>query len=150
MSDSGKRSGTGSALTVMKESGVTAYKWQGGKQTTASVISEPDRNQRFTRMASDFVASVRDGQESVVQIRGPREQGILTGLIRENLRNEGLIGSHEETITALTPVWLDSKNRGIRDNYREGMVMERWDPEKRIHDRFIIDRVTAVDRKSVV
>ena len=144
MSDSGKRSGTGSALTVMKESGVTAYKWQGGKQTTASVISEPDRNQRFTRMASDFVASVRDGQESVVQIRGPREQGILTGLIRENLRNEGLIGSHEETITALTPVWLDSKNRGIRDNYREGMVMERWDPEKRIHDRFIIDRVTAV------
>ncbi|MGP8979888.1 ssDNA-binding domain-containing protein, partial [Enterobacter hormaechei] len=30
MSDSGKRSGTGSALTVMKESGVTAYKWQGG------------------------------------------------------------------------------------------------------------------------
>lgn len=128
MSDSGKRSGTGSALTVMKESGVTAYKWQGGKQTTASVISEPDRNQRFTRMASDFVASVRDGQESVVQIRGPREQGILTGLIRENLRNEGLIGSHEETITALTPVWLDSKNRGIRDNYREGMVMERWDP----------------------
>ncbi|HCM6737726.1 TPA: conjugative relaxase, partial [Klebsiella pneumoniae] len=122
MSDSGKRSGTGSALTVMKESGVTAYKWQGGKQTTASVISEPDRNQRFTRMASDFVASVRDGQESVVQIRGPREQGILTGLIRENLRNEGLIGSHEETITALTPVWLDSKNRGIRDNYREGMV----------------------------
>lgn len=125
MSDSGKRSGTGSALTVMKESGVTAYKWQGGKQTTASVISEPDRNQRFTRMASDFVASVRDGQESVVQIRGPREQGILTGLIRENLRNEGLIGSHEETITALTPVWLDSKNRGIRDNYREGMVMER-------------------------
>ncbi|EFB5407566.1 conjugative relaxase [Escherichia coli] len=91
MSDSGKRSGTGSALTVMKESGVTAYKWQGGKQTTASVISEPDRNQRFTRMASDFVASVRDGQESVVQIRGPREQGILTGLIRENLRNEGLI-----------------------------------------------------------
>jgi hypothetical protein len=55
----------------------------------------------------------------VVQIRGPREQGILTGLIRENLRNEGLIGSHEETITALTPVWLDSKSRGIRDNYRE-------------------------------
>jgi hypothetical protein len=24
------------------------------------------------------------------------------------------------------------------------MVMERWDPEKRIRDRFIIDRVTAV------
>ncbi|MCM0916666.1 hypothetical protein KTC70_18275, partial [Klebsiella pneumoniae] len=24
-----------------------------------------------------------------------------------------------------------------------GMVMERWDPETRTHDRFVIDRVTA-------
>jgi ATP-dependent exoDNAse (exonuclease V) alpha subunit len=46
-------------------------------------------------------------------------------------------------ITALTPVWLDSKSRGVRDYYREGMVMERWDPETRKHDRFVIDRVTA-------
>lgn len=144
MSDSGKRTGTGSALAVMKESGVTAYKWQGGKQTAVSVISEPERNQRYARMASDFVASVRGGHESVAQIRGPREQGMLTGMIRESLRNEGLLGNREETITALTPVWLDSKTRGIRDNYREGMVMERWDPEKRVHDRFVIDRVTAV------
>lgn len=46
-------------------------------------------------------------------------------------------------VTALTPVWLDSKSRGVRDFYREGMVMERWDPEARKHDRFVIDRVTA-------
>ncbi|MBD3710002.1 hypothetical protein IE996_30165 [Klebsiella pneumoniae] len=26
----------------------------------------------------------------------------------------------DTTITALTPVWLDSKSRGVRDYYREG------------------------------
>ncbi|HCM4387552.1 TPA: conjugative relaxase, partial [Klebsiella pneumoniae] len=34
LSDSGKRSGTGSALTVLKDSGVNTYRWQGGHQTT--------------------------------------------------------------------------------------------------------------------
>lgn len=43
LSDSGKRSGTGSALTVLKDSGVNTYRWQGGKQATADIISEPDK-----------------------------------------------------------------------------------------------------------
>ena len=123
LSDSGKRSGTGSALTVLKESGVNTYRWQGGNQTTADIISE--------------------GQESVAQISGVREQGVLNGIIREVLKNEGTLGAKEMTVTTLTPVWLDSKSRGVRDYYREGMVMERWDPETRKHDRFLIDRVTA-------
>jgi hypothetical protein len=38
-----------------------------------------------------------------------------------------VLGEKDMTITALTPVWLDSKSRGVRDYYREGMVMERWD-----------------------
>lgn len=29
LSDGGKRSGTGSALTVLKDSGVNTYRWQG-------------------------------------------------------------------------------------------------------------------------
>ncbi|HBW6591288.1 TPA: conjugative relaxase, partial [Klebsiella pneumoniae] len=33
LSDSGKRSGTGSALAVLKDSGVNTYRWQGGHQT---------------------------------------------------------------------------------------------------------------------
>ncbi len=39
LSDSGKRSGTGSALTVLKDSGVNTYRWQGGirPQPTSSV-----------------------------------------------------------------------------------------------------------------
>lgn len=143
LSDSGKRSGTGSALTVLKESKVNTYRWQGGKQATADIISEPEKGARYSRLAQEFAASVREGQESVAQISGSREQGILNGLIRETLKGEGVLGEKELTVTALTPVWLDSKSRGVRDYYREGMVMERWDPETRQHDRFVIDRVTA-------
>ncbi|MGF7913110.1 conjugative transfer relaxase/helicase TraI, partial [Klebsiella pneumoniae] len=143
LSDSGKRSGTGSALTVLKDSGVNTYRWQGGHQTTADIISEPDKGARYSRLAQEFAVSVREGQESVAQISGTREQSVLNGLIRDSLRQEGVLGEKDTTITALTPVWLDSKSRGVRDYYREGMVMERWDPETRTHDRFVIDRVTA-------
>ncbi|EPS5426711.1 MobF family relaxase, partial [Klebsiella michiganensis] len=63
LSDSGKRSGTGSALTVLKDSGVNTYRWQGGHQTTADIISEPDKGARYSRLAQEFAVSVREGQE---------------------------------------------------------------------------------------
>ncbi|HBX7603092.1 TPA: conjugative relaxase, partial [Klebsiella pneumoniae] len=72
LSDSGKRSGTGSALTVLKDSGVNTYRWQGGHQTTADIISEPDKGARYSRLAQEFAVSVREGQESVAQISGTR------------------------------------------------------------------------------
>ncbi|HCR0084143.1 TPA: conjugative transfer relaxase/helicase TraI [Klebsiella aerogenes] len=143
LSDSSKRSGTGSALTVLKDSGVNTYRWQGGKQATSDIISEPDKSARYSRLAQEFAVSVREGQESVAQISGAREQNILNNVIRDSLKNEGALGNRDMMMTALTPVWLDSKNRGVRDYYREGMVMERWDPETRKHERFVIDRVTA-------
>ncbi|MDM9541664.1 hypothetical protein QU700_30580, partial [Klebsiella pneumoniae] len=65
LSDSGKRSGTGSALTVLKDSGVNTYRWQGGHQTTADIISEPDKGARYSRLAQEFAVSVREGQKSV-------------------------------------------------------------------------------------
>ena len=104
---------------------------------------EPDKGARYSLLAQEFAASVREGQESVAQISGTREQNVLNSVIRDTLKNEGVLGEKEMTVTALTPVWLDSKSRGVRDYYREGMVMERWDPETRKHDRFVIDRVTA-------
>ncbi|HEL9784143.1 TPA: conjugative relaxase, partial [Klebsiella pneumoniae] len=77
LSDSGKRSGTGSALAVLKDSGVNTYRWQGGHQTTADIISEPDKGARYSRLAQEFAVSVREGQESVAQISGTREQSVL-------------------------------------------------------------------------
>ncbi|MER1979284.1 conjugative transfer relaxase/helicase TraI, partial [Pseudocitrobacter faecalis] len=143
IADSGQRTGTGSALTVMKEAGVNTLAWQGGEKTQVSVISEPDRRQRYDRLAADFARSVRAGEHSVVQVTGPREQAVLTGTVREALKAEKVLGEREVSITTLEPVWLDSRHQQVRDHYREGMVMERWNAEERSRERFVIDRVTG-------
>ncbi|HGB2377441.1 TPA: conjugative transfer relaxase/helicase TraI, partial [Salmonella enterica subsp. enterica serovar Birkenhead] len=143
ITDSGQRTGTGSALMAMKDAGVNTYRWQGGEQRPATIISEPDRNARYARLAGDFVASVKAGEESVAQVSGVREQAILTQAIRSELKTQGVLGQAEVTMTALSPVWLDSRSRYLRDMYRTGMVMEQWSPETRRHDRYVIDRVTA-------
>ncbi|HCJ5715752.1 TPA: conjugal transfer pilus acetylase TraX [Escherichia coli] len=141
ITDSGQRTGTGSALMAMKDAGVNSYRWQGGEQRPATIISEPDRNVRYARLAGDFAASVKAGEESVAQVSGVREQAILTQAIRSELKTQGVLGHPEVTMTALSPVWLDSRSRYLRDMYRPGMVMEQWNPETRSHDRYVIDRV---------
>lgn len=128
---------------AMKDAGVNTYRWQGGEQRPATIISEPDRNVRYARLAGDFAASVKAGEESVAQVSGVREQAILTEAIRSELKTQGVLGHPEVTMTALSPVWLDSRSRYLRDMYRPGMVMEQWNPETRSHDRYVIDRVTA-------
>lgn len=72
-----------------------------------------------------------------------QKQAILTQAIRSELKTQGVLGHPEVTMTALSPVWLDSRSRYLRDMYRPGMVMEQWNPETRSHDRYVIDRVTA-------
>ena len=126
---------------AMKDAGVNTYRWQGGEQRPATIISEPDRNVRYARLAGDFAASVKAGEESVAQVSGVREQAILTQAIRSELKTQGVLGLPEVTMTALSPVWLDSRSRYLRDMYRPGMVMEQWNPETRSHDRYVIDRV---------
>ncbi|MBB7735576.1 conjugative transfer relaxase/helicase TraI, partial [Escherichia coli] len=143
ITDSGQRTGTGSALMAMKDAGVNTYRWQGGEQRPAIIIGEPDRNVRYARLAGDFAASVKAGEESVAQVSGVREQAILTQAIRSELKTQGVLGHPEVTMTALSPVWLDSRSRYLRDMYRPGMMMEQWNPETRSHDRYVIDRVTA-------
>lgn len=143
ITNSGQRTGTGSALMAMKDAGVNTYRWQGGEQRPTTIISEPDRNVRYARLAGDFAASVKAGEESVAQVSGVREQTILTQAIRSELKTQGVLGHPEVTMTALSPVWLDSRSRYLRDMYRPGMVMEQWNPETRSHDRYVIDRVTA-------
>ncbi|EKR4929443.1 conjugative transfer relaxase/helicase TraI [Escherichia coli] len=146
ITDSGQRTGTGSALMAMKDAGVNSYRWQGGEQRPATIISEPDRNVRYARLAGDFAASVKAGEESVAQVSGVREQAILTQAIRSELKTQGVLGHPEVTMTALSPVWLDSRSRYLRDMYRPGMVMEQWNPETRSHDRYVIDRVNGLAR----
>ena len=84
---------------AMKDAGVNTYRWQGGEQRPATIISEPDRNVRYDRLAGDFAASVKAGEESVAQVSGVREQAILTQAIRSELKTQGVLG-HPEPLSA--------------------------------------------------
>ncbi|CAI1201640.1 conjugative transfer relaxase/helicase TraI [Serratia marcescens] len=148
--DTEKRKGTGNALAVMKEAGVPRYQFSGRQAVPAEVVSEPDKAQRFGQLAKGVVQALVEDRSAVAQVNGPAEQRMLTAMIRDELKDAGLLGREETPVATLTPVWLDSKNRGAIDTYREGMVMERWDAESRQRERFVIDRVGAQTRNLVL
>ncbi|MGS2895220.1 hypothetical protein AB2912_24965, partial [Escherichia coli] len=62
-----------------------------------------------------FGERVKVGEESVAQVSGVREQAILTQAIRSELKTKGVLGHPEVTMTALSPVWLESRSRYLRD-----------------------------------
>ncbi|HGM5003666.1 TPA: conjugative transfer relaxase/helicase TraI [Serratia marcescens] len=148
--DTEKRKGTGNALAVMKEAGVPRYQFSGRQAVPAEVVSEPEKMQRFGELAKGVVQAFVEDRPAVAQVNGPADQRMLTATIRDELKNTGLLGREETTVATLTPVWLDSKNRGAIDTYREGLVMERWDAESRQRERFVIDRVGAQTRNLVL
>ena len=147
--DAQNRAGTGNALSVLKESDVPQYRFYGGKQPEVTLVSEPDKRTRFGEVARLYVEAGRDGRDVVAQVDGPMEQKTLTDAIREARREAGEIGSVDTKLKVIEPVWLDSKTRRQRDNYRPGMVMEQWSSEKREMTRYSIDRV-ADKTKSLV
>ncbi|CAB5681446.1 Multifunctional conjugation protein TraI [Serratia marcescens] len=148
--DTEKRKGTGNALAVMKEAGVPRYQFSGRQAAVADVVSEPDKAQRFGQLAKGVAQALVEDRPAVAQVNGPADQRMLTAMIRDELKDTGLLGREETTVTTLTPVWLDSKNRGAIDTYREGMVMERWDAEGRQRERYVIDRVGTQTRNLVL
>jgi conjugative transfer relaxase protein TraI len=148
--DTEKRKGTGNALAVMKEAGVPRYQFSGRQAVPAEVVSEPDKAQRFGQLAKGVVQALVEDRSAVAQVNGPADQRMLTAMIRDELKDTGLLGREETPVATLTPVWLDSKNRGAIDTYREGMVMERWDAESRQRERFVIDRVGTQTRNLVL
>ncbi|HGM7842314.1 TPA: conjugative transfer relaxase/helicase TraI [Serratia marcescens] len=148
--DTEKRKGTGNALAVMKEAGIPRYQFSGHQAVPAEVVSEPDKAQRFGQLAKGVVQAFVEDRPAVAQVNGPADQRMLTAMIRDELKDAGLLGREETTVATLTPVWLDSKNRSAIDTYREGMVMERWDAESRQRERFVIDRVGTQTRNLVL
>jgi conjugative transfer relaxase protein TraI len=139
--DAQNRAGTGNALSVLKESDVPQYRFYGGKQPEVTLVSEPDKRTRFGEVARLYVEAGRNGRDVVAQVDGPVEQKTLTDVIREARRDAGEIGAVDTKLSVIERVWLDSKTRRQRDNYRPGMVMEQWSSEKREMTRYSIDRV---------
>lgn len=144
--DSGGRSGTGNALQTLKAAGVTRYRAETERTVAVSVVSEPDKRQRYATLARDYVTMVNQGENVVAQVSGEREQQTLTAELRRVLLEKGLLGVKTASIDTLVPQWLDSKNRRQLDTYREGMVLEQRAPDSRAPQRYTIDRVSAETR----
>lgn len=140
--DSENRTGTGNALSVLKDAGVPQYRFYDGQKTLTTVVSESDKRQRYDRLAQDYAALTAEGQPVVAQASGPREQALLNTAIRAELQATGRLGKDERQMSVIQPVWLDGKTRTQRDTYRAGMVMEQWDKDTKTMTRYSVDRVT--------
>ncbi|WP_123059945.1 MobF family relaxase, partial [Escherichia sp. MOD1-EC6096] len=143
--DGGGRKGTGNALATLEDAGVVRLQGGTDRGVRVSVISHGDRRQRYEQLAMDYAVLHAQGESVVAQAPG-REQRALTEAIRQSLKAAGELGDREVTVSTLTPVFLDSKNRRLTDSYREGQILERYDAERRTSERYTIDRVTARSR----
>ncbi|WP_032697786.1 conjugative transfer relaxase/helicase TraI [Raoultella planticola] len=148
--DTENRQGTGNALSVLKEGGIPQYRFYGTQLPEVRLVSEADKRSRYSQLAQDYVRLSAEGLDVVAQVTGSREQQQLTDAIRDARREAGELGREQVTLQVLEPVWLDSKNRHQRDNYRAGMVMERWDAEKKTMTRHTIDRVAEATNSLVL
>lgn len=148
--DTENRQGTGNALSVLKEAGIPQYRFYSTQLPEVRLVSEADKRSRYGQLAQDYVRLSAEGQDVVAQVTGAREQQQLTDVIRDARREAGELGREQMTIRVLEPVWLDSKTRHQRDNYRAGMVMEQWDAEKKMMTRHTIDRVAEATNSLVL
>ena len=148
--DTENRQGTGNALSVLKEADIPQYRFYGTQLPAVRLVSEADKRSRYSQLAQDYVHLSAEGRDVVAQVTGAREQQQLTEVIRDTRREAGELGREQVTLRVLEPVWLDSKTRHQRDNYRPRMVMEQWDAEKKTMTRHTIDRVAEATNSLVL
>ncbi|EPJ3507056.1 conjugative transfer relaxase/helicase TraI [Citrobacter freundii] len=148
--DTENRQGTGNALSVLKEADIPQYRFYSTQLPEVRLVSEADKRNRYGQLAQDYVRLSAEGRDVVAQVTGAREQQQLTEVIRDMRRDAGELGREQVTLRVLEPVWLDSKTRHQRDNYRPGMVMEQWDAEKKTMTRHTIDRVAEATNSLVL
>ncbi|HDT5122376.1 TPA: conjugative transfer relaxase/helicase TraI [Escherichia coli] len=148
--DTENRQGTGNALSVLKEADIPQYRFYGTQLPEVRLVSEADKRTRYGQLAQEYVRLSAEGRDVVAQVTGAREQQHLTEVIRDMRRDAGELGREQVTLRVLEPVWLDSKTRHQRYNYRPGMVMEQWDAEKKTMTRHTIDRVAEATNSLVL
>ncbi|EOE5320724.1 conjugative transfer relaxase/helicase TraI [Providencia rettgeri] len=146
MMDSGGRKGTGNVLATLQDAGVPRFQSESSAVLTVKTAHIPDKNHRYAALAADYAQLHSDMKPVVAQVSGVREQKIVTDTIRQTLTERGILSEKTVTVTQLKPVWLDSHSRKQIDSYREGMVMERWNADKKEVERYTINRVTPETR----
>lgn len=140
--DSGMGKGNGHALGVLEAAGVARHAFADRVRPAVQVVPESDKTQRYRQIAEDSVAARQAGEAVRVQVTGAKEQALLTGVVRDVMREQGLLTGATHQVPTLTPVFLSRHDRMNRDTYRAGMVMERFNAEEKRMERYTIDRVS--------
>lgn len=148
--DTQGRKGTGNALATLEDVGVARFKATNDTPVSVDIISQGDKRQRYAALAEKYAELTSSSVPVTAQVSGPREQQLLTQTIRDTLQTQGQLTAERVSVQSLVPVWQDSKSRRQMDSYREGMVMERWDGEKRQLERYTLDTVAEQTRKLVL
>lgn len=146
MMDSGGRKGTGNVLATLQDAGVPRFQGESSSVLRVETRHISDKNHRYAALAADYAQLYSDMKPVVAQVSGVREQKMVTDTIRQTLTERGMLSEKTVTVTQLKPVWLDSHSRKQIDSYREGMVMECWNADKKEVERYTIDRVTPETR----
>lgn len=79
----------------------------------------------------------------MAQVSGPREQPCWRALSARRLKRKRCWASGRSVSPRWSRSGSNSRHQQVRDHYREGMVMERWNAEERSRERFVDDRVTG-------
>lgn len=148
--DTQGRKGTGNALATLEDAGVARFKAANETPVTVDIISQGDKRQRYDALAQKYAELTSSSVPVIVQVSGPREQQLLTQTIRQTLQTHGELKAESVSVQSLVPVWQDSKSRSQMDDYRAGMVLERWHAEERKLERYTIDTVADQTRKLVL
>ncbi len=101
------------------------------------------RNVRYARLAGNFV-SVKAGERRGKVSAEYQEQARPTQAIPAAAsRTQGVLGHPEATMTALSPGPAGQPEPVPPGYVLPGVDLQKWNPETRSHDRYVIDRVTA-------
>ncbi|HHH1368320.1 TPA: conjugative transfer relaxase/helicase TraI [Yersinia enterocolitica] len=148
--DTQGRKGTGNALATLEDAGVARFKVEKDTPIDVGIISQGDKRQRYATLTQKYVELSESSVLVTVQVSGPREQQLLTQTLRDALLTQGQLKAESVSVQTLVPVWQDSKSRRQMDDYRAGMVMERWNAEERKVERYTLDNVADQTRKLVL
>ncbi|PWU19884.1 MAG: hypothetical protein C5B50_05490 [Verrucomicrobia bacterium] len=86
-------------------------------------VSEIEGDKRYRRLAEEYISSIRAGKTSLVVSPTWREIEQVTQSIREQMKEQELLGTRESTIVVLRGLkWTKAQKRDLR-NYRPGLVL---------------------------
>jgi conjugative transfer relaxase protein TraI len=140
--DTEGRRGHGNAMGIIKEAGISVYENSGRVDIPVGINSIPARNERIEAIADSYLDLRKEGQEVVAQAGTAPERKQLTHAIRDALKTEGLVRGPTATIESLEPVFLTNETRQQRDSYRDGQVLEQWNPSTKSATRYRIVNVS--------